>query len=550
MGETWSDNLLPMRISVADFGARPDGSDATRGVRAAVARLPPLGGAILHFPSGVYRFGYAPDPILHLIGIENLQIDATDCTFLFRDAGCPIVASRCRNIQLRGFTIDWERPPFSQGEVVGFDTTSGSLDLQIDREFPVDGSEKFVTLANFDRETGLMSRGGLDLYMTPPAIKLIGDQRLRLELNRRVPLAVGETVVVRHSLTKNSHAITLVDCDGVFLDGVRILASSSMAVVGGRCQNVKIHDLQVIPRPGSHRLMSTNADAVHFANGTGTIEITGSIMSGMGDDCINVHGKYIRLAEIQDARTAIVSNKNEAPFEPMDVPRNGDQFVFVDPRTLVPRGVASIVGSESGIHETLHFGENIPEHVEPGDLLCNVTGRAALTVSQCRFPGNRARGVLAHSDAVIENCFFANQFEQAILLAPDTFWMEGCAADRVRIANNEIRDSVRSDKRAQGAITIDAFAATGSAGMISRGIEIFSNKLFNSSAGTAISANAAQDIEIRDNTFETSEGSLITLHSVRKVTIKTNQFIPEGTVRIDTQSRNEVEFFDNVGLKT
>lgn len=537
-------------ISVADFGVLPDGSDSRPGVQKAAARLPRAGGATLHFPPGVYTFSEGLTPAIDISNIENFFLDAVGCTFLFNNSSIPIALTKCANARLSGFTIDWQRPPFTQAEVVAIDPMSA--DVRTDPGFPVDGSESFNALGTYDRAIGQMAVGGIDAYHVVDRAELVGDQLLRLTFNRRLPLRRGDTVVLRHNVPGYAHAIILRECDGVRIDFVNVYASCSMALVGDRCRDVKIQRFEVKRKPGSSRLLSTNADAVHMANCSGVVGINDCLLAGMGDDCINVHAQFLKLARLSDSRTAIVENKAETPFGNDDLPRAGDRFILSRANSLEPLGEAVVVGAEAGAREAVHFATDLPRDFRPGDLLCDATNIAALTVSRCRFPGNRARGVLGHSDVVIENCQFSHQSESAVLLTPDEFWMECGSAARVKINNNEFNDVLRLRRPKEGAITIDAVINANnqvlrSAAHVNRDIVIEGNTIADA-AGSAIAANAVDGLTIENNRIERCTGLALAMGAVWRVTVRGNRCTPAAQVSIQAEYRDEVNLANNSGL--
>lgn len=79
-----------------------------------------------------------------------------------------------------------------------------------------------------------------------------------------------------------------------------------------------------------------------------------------------------------------------------------------------------------------------------------------LSIYNCRFLGNRARSVVAHSNVQIEGTSFSGCSISAIFLAPDAHWMEGPTAQNVTVTRNEISNcgyGKPSDHR--GAVCID-----------------------------------------------------------------------------------------------
>ena len=68
----------------------------------------------------------------------------------------------------------------------------------------------------------------------------------------------------------------------------------------------------------------------------------------MGDDCINVHARYLRIVHRIDASTALVSQPGEAPFESQDLPAPGQAFTFSDGRTLRLLGAGELSADAAG----------------------------------------------------------------------------------------------------------------------------------------------------------------------------------------------------------
>jgi hypothetical protein len=195
----------------------------------------------------------------------------------------------------------------------------------------------------------------------------------------------------------------------------------------------------------------------------------------------------------------------------------------------------------------LHFAGDLPTGLQPGDVLSDPVADAALHVSRCEFPGNRARGILAHANATIETCRFANQTAHAILLAPDVSWLEGPEAAQVRIIDNELIDVQRGGGRG-GAIHISVGVPAGErAALVDHDIEIRGNHI--AGPGPALVADHVRALRFTDNRIERTEGPVIMLGPVRGVTLARNVCSPAAPVLIDPASREEVTFAENTGLE-
>jgi parallel beta helix pectate lyase-like protein len=538
-------------ISVADYGALPNGSDATPGVRQAIARLPKQGGAILTFPPGAYHFAASTDFAFTLDGIHDLTINGSGAKLVFAGKTHPFFIKDCASPLVRGLSIDWGRPPFSQGEVIAVAADARSADVRIDPEFPVDGSETVQAIATYDRNTRLMAVKGLDAYNVVAEVSLVGTQLLRLSFTRPLPLKPGDTVVLRHQVHA-ANIFFITDCADVRLEDVTIHAGPGMALLGVNCRNATIERMTIVPPPGSNRLMTTCADGIHLSACSGVVEIRDCSMEGMGDDGVNVHGNYLHVVRRIDAKTAVVAQPGDIPFRPVELPPRGDQFVFVAGRTLGPLGDDQLSGVDSGANAVMHFADDIPASVGAGDLLFDRDNNPKLTVANCRFWGNRARGVLAHRNALIERCQFVHQFEEAILMLESTAGTEGPGVDHSIVRNNEILDSDRAGYPS-GAIRLGALIqepglpARPSPAMVNHDDLIADNHIVMP-GGNAIQAEATEGLTIENNWIERPAGAAIVLSNVRNTVVANNICAPAASVRIDAASEGEVILRGNSGL--
>jgi hypothetical protein len=542
----------PTQISVADYGALPNGSDATSGVRRAIARLPRQGGAVLTFPPGVYRFAEGSDFAFVLDGVQDLTIEGPAAKLVFNGKTRPFFIQNCASTLVHGLSIDWGRPPFSQGDVIAVAADARSADVRIDSEFPVDGSEIVQAIATYDRGARLMAIKGLDAYNVVANVSLVGTQVLRLNLTRPLPLKAGDTVVLRHQVHA-ANVFFLYNCTDVRMQDIAIHAAPGMAFLGENCRNAQFERITIAPPAGTNRLMTTSADGIHLSGCSGTVEIRDCSMESMGDDGVNVHGNYLRVVKRVDARTAIVAQPGDMPFRSAELPLRGDHVVFTSSQTLGPIGEDDLSGADPGTNAVLHFTSDIPESVGTGDLLFDRDNNPKLTVANCRFWGNRARGVLVHRSAVIENCQFAHQFEEAILMLESTAGTEGPGADHTAVRNNEILDSDRAGYPS-GAIRLGALIqepgkpAHPSPAMVNHDVLIAGNHIVQPRSN-AIQAEATDGLTIENNRIEKPAGAAVVLSNVRHAVVANNVCAPGASLRVDASSEGEVSLRDNTGLE-
>jgi hypothetical protein len=552
----------PPSLSIADLGARPGGNgDAAPFLKAALAKLPRRGGAVLRIPPGTWRFAQAGGVAVEVTGFENLVIDGSGARLLFKGRARPFVFTDCQAPVVRGLTLDWERPPFSQAEVVSVGAAGRAAEVRIDPEFPVDGSETIGALGTYDRRTGLMARGGVDAYKIVERVTLVGPQRLGLAFTRPLPLRPGDTVVLRHELYAAT-AFSFARCGGLLVEDATVCSAPGMGIYADHCAGATVRRFVIASPAGSPRLMTTTADGAHFNACNGRIAVEDCSMTGMGDDCVNVHGKYAKISQRIDARTLVVAASPGSLAGPPRATPAGDGVEMLAARTLETRGEASVGAAEaSGESTTLHIDRDLPPDIQAGDYVFDAETRSQASVLRCRFPGNRARGVLAHSDAVIDGCTFSGQSAEAVLLLPDSGSMEGPAAERVSVRGNEISGVLRLGGRQGGAIRIDAApggpgggpgsgAASGarpSSAPVNHDIAVTGNRITDS-GGAAVLARSCAGLTIADNHIERPAGPAIVLQGVRSVRIAGNTCAPAAPVTAGEPDRSQVTLAGNTGL--
>jgi hypothetical protein len=542
-----------LRVSVADFGVIPGVNDAGPGLRAAIARLGRRAGSTLYFPPGTYRFAARDGVAMLFDDMDRLTLEGDGATLLFNGVVAPVLMRHCRSPVLKGLTFDWERPPFSQGEVTEVGADGRSVTLRVDPEFPVDGSEKFQELGTYDRRTRAMTFHGIDPIGAVASVSLIGPQLLRLTLRNPLPLKPGDTLVARHR--DGPPVIALESCQDFSINDVAIYAGPAMGITAGGCNGGSLRGVRVEPKPGTGRLMSTDADAFHCGSCSGDLTVTDCKFSGMGDDAINVTGLYLGVEPDRDRRRLTLTG-GRFPREPIwAAPRIGDHLLLVSGLTLKPITdvqVQDLDGTGAGRWSVMLPTDHPAFSSEPVFAI-DLQARTKLLVSRCSFPGHHGRGVLAHSDAVIEHCVFTRQSHPAVLLAPDMYWQEGPAIERTVVRDNQMHD-VNLLGRFPGAVWIGAFVSPGghretpTPDVVNQNVVVNQNNFVRPN-GAAVAAAATRDLRIEDNRIEQASLVAFSLQNVRAVRLQGNRCDPAASIRVDPASRRELTLSHNIGLR-
>src|SRR5450759_4290788 len=132
----------PRQVSVSDFGAIPnDNQNDAQQLRKAIDYCKLNPGTTLYFPSGVYdfrdekavllmnevmsgKFGQNPEKTifkpyypyvkgLDFNGLQDITVEAAGAILLCDGWMEPVSLEKCKNVRLKGLTIDYKRKPYS-----------------------------------------------------------------------------------------------------------------------------------------------------------------------------------------------------------------------------------------------------------------------------------------------------------------------------------------------------------------------------------------------------------------------------------------------------
>jgi len=381
---------------------------------------------------------------------------------LFRGKILPFVIKGCKDVELKGFEIEWPRPLMSEGEVV--ESGANGFTLKIDpKQFPyvirnnslqfvVEGENKGVwSYMEFDPKTnGVAYRtgdGGAirgDWDKAKVTEKEPGLVRFDLPLERYP--TVGHHLVARHG--ERDHGGTFIeDSKDIKLTDMEYRHTSGLGVLAQFSENLTYRNVHFRPAPGSGRQLSGHDDGFHYSNCKGKILVDGCSFYGLQDDPINVHGTSIRVMKKVNDRT-LEARFMQGQSVGMKYGEKGDTVSFLDRETLLSRGIGKIKAIRiRNVNDLeIEFEEAVPASLVEGDALENLTWTPEVVIRKSTFGGVRARGILLTTPkkSVIEDCTFRSS-GSAILIAGDANgWYESGAVSDVLIRRNRFEDCLTS----------------------------------------------------------------------------------------------------------
>lgn len=453
-------------LRMRDFGAVPDsGQDASDALRKAIAavekRCTPT---VLYFDPGRYDF-YAPEGlddratvVAHLRGIRNLVIDGGGAEFIAHGRLTLFLAEACQGLTLRNFALDWERPYITQGSIVALG--DDHVDLAIDRmRYPYRFEQGRILFTGETWERGVDpesystaydSRSGAVLYGTrdyplsdrntlfrgkareiaPDTVRFFGT------VDRQLP--IGTELALYHGRYL-SNAMTVVKCRDVRFEKIDLRHSPGMGIHGLRCENILLRDVRTVVDRAQNRRFSCVADALHFTNCRGSIELDGCAFDGQGDDALNIHGTYVRVVGISKDRKQIELLGDRFPAE--WVFEAGDA-VWPIHRETVARGAENRIErivAKNGEHLAVQLQYPLDETFQADDFIENASWYPDVWIHDCRFGrANRARGILLTSPGkiVVSNNRFATAGTAILIEGDIDYWFESGAVRDMEICDN------------------------------------------------------------------------------------------------------------------
>jgi hypothetical protein len=467
-----------VEVNVVDFGAKAgDGSDTTLAVRKALEKCRLFPEARLVFPKG--RYDFWPDMAQEkyyfisnndeglkriafpVLGFESLEIDGQGAEFMFHGYLNPFVVEDSKNITLRNFSIDFERTFHSEAKILGYDDKG--MDVEIPEQFPyeidnhilvfTDGRNRserkttttshkvfypFSSLLEFDvkrRETAFKAH---DFWVgSGLSVEDLGNRRVRL-IKPGLKGTPGN-ILVFGSLYRKVPGFTLTDSVGLNLENINIYHCGGMGVIGQRSGDIRLHQVNVTPPPGSGRIISVTADATHYVNCFGKIEMSHCLFENQKDDPSNIHGIYAKVVQ-QLAPNEIVVQLVHAQQFGFDFIQTGKDLELVHGPSLITYGQAHVKGVERYNKEFTRvvLTDPLPDEFELGDAVAEIRDYPELHIHHCKMRGNRARGFLLNcrGKTVIEDNIF-NVPGTALLFEGDArFWFEQAGVRDCVIRNN------------------------------------------------------------------------------------------------------------------
>lgn len=475
---------------------------------------------------------YFADPTGVYIRVNNfnpaatVQIQADGVELVMQSGNRALSFQNSSNFSLQGLDIDYNPQLYRQGTVESINNNTFQLRLH----------EGYPQTLTTDATSGIIYQSDnlrmkqlTDTYY-PTNVQQIEPGLYAVTNSFRPPgLQVGDYT----SLTEPNgvpHTLFLENCSEVLFTDVEVHGAPAFALLSRDGYKLTLDHVRVIPGPTPlralvPRLLSSNADGLHFKSSLGEIHVQNCELAYNGDDSIVLTSAFSPIVQKTSGNVITVSTKANSerllPGDPLFLynPSTGTReeatIQSVIPSALTQAEIHAVIAQsfpnaqlrsssfQNARLVTLTSSVNAPV----GGWIANRMGDASgFSITNNYVENTRARGILIKaSNGVVRNNVIFNTILPGIQVRPDAgVFLEGDFAQNVRIEENELRRTALGRSRSYAALYVSGNGFdnwTPGAGHV--GLSIIRNRIFNA-PGASILIEFADDVQIRSNRYITS----------------------------------------------
>ena len=361
-----SHDLVPNGIASSNMSPNQPSLDSRPLLEAAITYAQKNNVTTLTADPGAYYFLTLHSNLTHVLlnAVSNLTLDFQNSDLYFKMPGHgAILCESCTAVTLQNFTVDYMTLPFTQVTVTSVNSTSRTIGFAV-----MDG---YVQPSTFN--SGLAANGG-DSF-----VGFIFRNGVPISQTGRMPVNTpvkGSTIAfTSEDAWATSSAISNIQPGDVFvytdrggphtvhfdspvnctIRNVAIYAGGGMGLSFPEGVNTTVDRVEVIPRPGTTRLVSTNADGIHGTSAGVNNTITNSIVRRTCDDALAYDDTWVATLSAQPTGASVMVQRYISAAIPI-----GASLSFIDPQTEAVIGTANVVSeSPSLANQTLAAGETI-----------------------------------------------------------------------------------------------------------------------------------------------------------------------------------------------
>jgi hypothetical protein len=468
-------------IHLTDYGAKPNsGEDATPAMKRAIdaalrlgcpTELECLEGRYDFYPEHATLLPYYitntaseienPDVTktigILLKGVKSFILEGNGSLFIFHGKQTMIVIDDCDDIVVRNLHTDFAQPTVVEMTVEGNGDDYLDVRVHADSHYEINGGKLNWVGDNWNFLEGPMQEYNPDNNTTwridnllETAIKVaeIEPRLLRFYYNFTPDKICGRVLQARDGIRDQVGAFVL-RSRNIALNNVGLHFMHGLGIVGQYSENLSFKAMNMAPRPETSRTVTAFADFIHLMGCRGKVSIYNSRFIGGHDDPINVHGTYLGIISSPAPAQLLVRFMHGQSYG-FEAFFPGDQIEFIRRSSLIAYGSTTVAKAEfiNPRDILLTLNQPIPDGIETGDVVENVTWTPEVEISHNYFARIPTRGILVTTrrKVMIEHNLFERMTMSAISIADDAeSWYEsGCVKD-ITIRSNRFIECGNSE---------------------------------------------------------------------------------------------------------
>lgn len=451
---------------------RPAPAEILGDLRAIIAAALASGEKTIVVPPGRYRVDPESGEHLRFAGLQDVTLVMEGVEMVCTETTRAITIENCRNLTIKGLTIDYDPLPFTQGRIVEISEDTSRLTVEILDGYAEPGNGEIIgSVEIFDPATGRLRERTTHFGATTSM-----EDSMRAVITKRAATdefaieRVGDIAVISVTYApggRQPHAIMATDSEGLVFEDVTLYAGPTFGFFENGCNASRYIRCRVDRRAPEHdpvvrempRLRSMNADAYHSKNARRGPTYERCSAFFMGDDAIAINGDFHFVTQAKGAELRVLAKRV------MHI-RAGDTVQFLNPdgTRLPDRRVVSVTPDgkitederkdvmsrnlypdvrRDGLNEAYRIVLEEPvDGVGLATMVCDSDGIGnGFAIRHCRLGHNRSRGILVKAGrGEITDNEITGSVMTSILVTPEYWWLEAGMSDNLLIARNRISE--------------------------------------------------------------------------------------------------------------
>jgi len=399
-----------------------------------------------------------------LRNLKNVTIDLGGAKIVLHGRIMPFAVCDCENITFRNFSIDYDRPFYTEGRILESEPGSAVIEIPELFSYRIEGHDFIAYGETWEHRlvTGDMLLRCIDPADGRPSsstiLGLIGDE---IHPRPNPPMAIthlyaddlgGRRVRIRNFpedfKPKAGHILAMTHEDrrktafllerntNTVIEHVRLIHLGAMGITANLCHNITVNDYSMyLDEECPDRHITVNADGFHTFHCTGLMKIENCRFEGLLDDAVNIHGNYLVCAKQTGPDTLVLENQ-AAGIKDMEYLVPGDEVYIYRQNTQEIRAIAVIESAafEPGQYTVMNvrLREPLTESIEPGDVLEN-RRMPEIEIRNCQVNCGGGFRISSGKRVLIEDCVFKTQFFSVLFSGDMEYWYENTAVKDVTI---------------------------------------------------------------------------------------------------------------------